>query len=337
MNLNESEFAWTTDFPVSMTTDDGAEESVLKFTILIVLSLLIFGLIAHILAFVATRKAAKLWKEEKHNTVPYFLVNGLLKIDFTAVVFFLLRGLASPVFLSNLTFRCEFSLSTNIFFTWASGFANVAMCLDRCFALMAPFLYRKHVTLFRAKVLLVTMVSVALLISSLPFFGFSSFRILQNGQYYCLTPGNPHVEGVDYVLHYTIIFFSVGFATIITIIVGNMVVVCYIVKLQRKIAPMRAPQGRTVPSSSADQVSAQSHMKSAAERGSGRRETTGQTKGQENSNNSEIRLAMTFVVVSIVYTISWLPLYVSNRVVVSCFHNKTHRRPFHRGTHACMT
>ncbi|KAJ8027949.1 Prostaglandin E2 receptor EP3 subtype [Holothuria leucospilota] len=277
------------------STFSSAEErsNVVQGTIIVVFTVLLIGLLAHIFALLATRKANQLWKEDAHNPVPNFLLNVLLKIDLCAVVFFLLRGIAAPIWLGNTTFRCEFSLSTNLFFTWISGFANVTMCLERCIALMMPFFYRKHATVFRAKMAIATMTVIAFVGSCLPFLGFSSYRIEMDGTYVCLTPGDPNVTGVDYVVLYTIIFYSIGFSTITVIIICNLVVVCYIMKLQRKIAPMRAPRVRpNIPTISTTEDPNESSL----------------TRKQ---SQNEIRLATVFIIVSIVYTISWLPLYVS--------------------------
>lgn len=286
-------------------------------TIIVVITVLLIGLLAHIFALLATRKANQLWKEDAHSPVPNFLLNMLLKIDLCAVVFFLLRGFAAPIWLENTTFRCEFSLSTNLFFTWISGFANVTMCLERCIALMMPFHYRKYATVFRAKMMIVTMTVIAFVSSCLPFVGFSSYRIEMDGTYVCLTPGDPNVTGVDYVVLYTIIFYSIGFSTITVIIICNLVVVCYIMKLQRKIAPIRAPRGRSnIPTiSTSDDPNGSSLEQSTECRGQSR--TFGEISASRNlqktrkPNQNEIRLATVFIIVSIVYTISWLPLYVS--------------------------
>ncbi|KAJ8027950.1 Prostaglandin E2 receptor EP3 subtype [Holothuria leucospilota] len=262
-------------------------------TIIVVFTVLLIGLLAHIFALLATRKANQLWKEDAHNPVPNFLLNVLLKIDLCAVVFFLLRGIAAPIWLGNTTFRCEFSLSTNLFFTWISGFANVTMCLERCIALMMPFFYRKHATVFRAKMAIVTMTVIAFVGSCLPFLGFSSYRIEMDGTYVCLTPGDPNVTGVDYVVLYTIIFYLIGFSTITVIIICNLVVVCYIMKLD----PNKSSLGQTTEFRDQSRTLGESSSRNLQ-------------KTRKQSQN-EIRLATVFIIVSIVYTISWLPLYVS--------------------------
>lgn len=285
-------------------------------TLIVVMTVLVVGLFAHIFALLATRKANQLWKEDTHNPVPNFLLNILLKIDLCAVVFFLLRGFAAPIWLGNTIFRCEFSLSTNLFFTWISGFANVTMCLERCFALMMPFYYRKHATVSRAKIIIVTMTVIAFVGSCLPFVGFSSYRIEVDGTYVCLTPGDPNVTSVDYVVLYTIIFYSIGFSTITVIIICNLVVVCYIMKLKRKIAPMRAPRGRpNIPTISTSEEQNGSSLGPSTEcRNQSRTFGESSSRPLQNTrkqNQNEIRLATVFIIVSIVYTISWLPLYVS--------------------------
>lgn len=279
--------------------------------------ILLFGLLFHILAVLATRKAATFGTNNESKTVPYFLLGFLLKVDFIAVVFFLIRGLVSPL-KSSLVFRCEFGVSTGIFFTTVSGLANVVMCMERCVALMAPFHYRKHVTLFRAKMGALVTVLAAFIFTLLPFMGVGAYSYETENEIGCVSPGDLHLD-VDLILVHTTIFFIIGFSIVLILVVCNLIVVRYILRFRvKKIAPEGL--STTVPQivtgmESGTQITTNFESGNEAsiinKSGITRRHPETIAKPNERNTKRDIHLAALFIAVSIIYTISWLPLYVS--------------------------
>lgn len=280
---------------------------------------LFFGLIFHILAVLAIRKAKKLWRENNHSSVPHFLFNALRIIDFCAVIFFLLRGFVSPFQQLSVFFHCEFGISTNLFFTIASGLANVAMCMERCIALLAPFSYRNHVTLFKAKMTIAMAVIIALIFSILPLIGLSSYTYENDGVIVCVAPGDISYD-VDFILVHSVMFFIIGFSIVLCIFFCNLIVVYYILKLNRSIVPVGAVGKIPEITTGQNEVEDTSQTNGASDNAPNTNpgEETCQVEeakapelDSRNSRKHDVQLAIMFIVVSVIYTISWLPLQVS--------------------------
>lgn len=251
--------------------------------------LLTIGLVAHILAILGTRRANRIRVENSRHVVPSFLLNSLLRIDMIAVIFFLIRGFLYPIpFFVDSAIWCDFSVSTSIFFTWSSGFANVLMCAERTFSVMAPFLHRQYATLRKVKVILGSMQAFAVFVCLLPTIGFGLYKIEVAEGYKCVSPGDLDVTVINkYHLHFTIIFFCVGFSIMFSILGFNMFIIYFIFHMRNKVAHLNvavAPNPNDPKASS--------------------------TNNANRKSNSEMRFAIIMVFVSIAYTISWLPLYL---------------------------
>ncbi|KAJ8033262.1 Prostaglandin D2 receptor [Holothuria leucospilota] len=263
---------------------------------------LTIGLIFHILAILATRKANKIKTEDNCHLLPTFLLNCLLRIDMLAVIFFFVRGFLPFIpSVRQHPIWCEFFVSTGIFFTWSSGLANCLMCAEKSISLIAPFFHRTYVTLRKAKVSLAILQLSALLICCLPFFGFGTYKIIEEttNVYDCVSPGEAQaIKANKYHLYFSIIFFVVGFSIIACILIGNCIVVYFIFHLKNKAAHLKIT---AIPAASqnADQNSSNSRMR---------------------KSSRETRFAKIMILVSISYTISWLPLYVSTSFFFDLFH-----------------
>lgn len=256
--------------------------------------LLTNGLVAHILAIIGTRRANAIRPEDSRQKVPSFLLNSLLRVDMIAVIFFLVRGFFSPVKAIVDSWEwCYFAVSTSIFFTWSSGLANVLMCAERSFSLMAPFLHREHVTLRKAKFILAGMLVFAGIVCILPFFGLGLYAKDTPTGPDCVSPGDLTVTDINkYHLHFTVIFFFVGFSIILCILACNVIIIYYIFHLKNKIAHLNVAP----PTTSGEPKGNNSHAAPSSAR---------------RKSKSEMRFALIMIFVSVAYMISWLPLYVS--------------------------
>ncbi|KAJ8033263.1 hypothetical protein HOLleu_23444 [Holothuria leucospilota] len=282
-------------------SQDGDGISIFRFISYSVLTILLaFGLIAHILAILSTRKANKVKTEDHRHSLPSFLLTCLLRIDMVAVIFLFVRGFLPFIrSIKQHPVWCDFSVSTSIFFTWSSGLANCLMCAERSTSLIAPFFHRRYATFGKAKVTLFVLQILAFIICLLPLFGFGTYKIINepSNQYVCVSPGEPRATKVNkYHLYFSIIFFVVGFSIITCILVCNVIIVFFILHLKNKITHLNIS---TIPAN-LQHISQNSSSPTM------------------RKSSSETRFAMIMILVSIAYMISWLPLYVSTCLDFIC-------------------
>lgn len=309
--------------PSVVSTDSAAEYRVRSpITGIIATVVLLFGLIFHVFALLTTRKARKLWRDANENAVPYFLLSSLLKIDFGAVVFFLIRGFSTPLQIWSPTLLCNFAVSTSLFFTTASGLTNAVMCFERCIALMVPFGYRKHATMAKAKTTISVCIGVSFVFSILPFFGLSSYMYEQDGVIICVSPGDLAFD-IDFILFHTILFFIIGFSIVLSILICNIIVVFFILRLNKTIVPVtmsNVPKIVTKSASDGEGLSSKGEVASSKDDEATKIEDCRQNNAGQfapkasaavGQKRHDVQLASLFIGVSIIYTISWLPLYVS--------------------------
>ncbi|KAJ8033261.1 Prostaglandin E2 receptor EP3 subtype [Holothuria leucospilota] len=283
----------TTPSDNTIPPNEGESNIFVYISYLTLTILLTVGLISHILAILATWRANKVKAEDNRHSLPSFLLTCLLRIDMVAVIFFLARGFLPFIpSVRQQPLWCEFSISTSIFFTWSSGLANCLMCAERSTSLIAPFFHRTYATLRKAKVSLTILQLSALLICCLPFFGFGTYKIMEEttSTYDCVSPGEPQaIRENKYHFYFSILFFVVGFSIITCILICNVIIVYFIFHLRNKVAHLNVS---AIPAGSHDA-------------------TQNSSMSTVRKSSNETRFAMIMILVSIAYMISWLPLYVS--------------------------
>lgn len=303
--------------------------------------LLLFSLVAHILAIVALRRGKQnrdmldAASSENFVDVHTLLFKALLRIDLIATLCFICRGLLTPTSLfSENSFRCNFDNVSGIFFSWASGFINVLFFLERSLALRAPYAYRKYATPCKAKMAVISMVSLALCLSMLPVIGFGSYVVKVDGQVVCLFPGDVGLSPSKYHLHFAILYLTVGSSIVSCIVSGNFVVIFYLLRLRKVVPSMPSLQVPTDLSSGNNEGSAatckentrpsqaQSSQSSPQQNRDGVPRDHNLLSVRKNYQRIKIKIAVKFskevstalvlTLISIAYMISWIPLYVSH-------------------------
>ena len=317
---------------------------------------LFLGIVANILAVVATRRSIKINQDSRRSrkiTIATFLIHCLMAVDLFSVIFFFFRGMFTPLYRSTWL-RCDFDNASNLFLSWLAGLINALMCFERCIAMTAPFYYHSKASVGKAKIAVAVVVVIAFVFSMLPIVGFGSYRIDINGTYYCIGPGDIGFDVTEYDFHYTILFLITGVSIVLFIQTCNAIVVSKIMEIHKRARTMRQTMtrhatGRLGSSSSgrgpthASGVTDDS-LPSAKSRSSrilrtlmrasvGNDDTTtssstSEDRGGDDQNGhrrrrikrpgkTEINIAKQIVVVSVVFSLSWLPFYVSDYIYLS--------------------
>ena len=310
---------------------------------------LFIGLVGNLLAVFITYTCAK----ENHGhrlTVPAILVRALLATDLGASAFFLARGCLLFLY-RDMWFQCNLDMTSNLIFSWVSGLVNMLMSCDRCLALGAPFFYHTHATLRKTYVALAISVLVAITVSFLPVMGFGSYNVYLMGENYCLAPGDIQARATMYDFHFNVLFFVLGLGITVVIYASNTVVLINLLKLKRRLVAVTdygsvnsgVQMGGLNPStavarcaSGSDHVQTEPHVASTGEfplssadnvstidlrddpastSRPGNLRAMSSVQRHTNSGKIEMRFATMILVFSLVFSISWLPFYVSNLVL----------------------
>ena len=327
------------------------------FATLITLVLLT-GIVANILALVATRYAIKSYGRYK-ITIPTFLIHCLMAVDLFSVLVFFFRRMLTPLYRST-SVRCDLENASNLLLSWLAGLINALMCLERCVAMTAPFYYHSKASIGKAKVTVVIVIIIALVLSMLPVVGFGSYKVNINGTYYCIGPGDIGANVTEYDFHFAVLYLVLGIGIVLFIQTCNAIVVSKILEIRSHSLMMkkrlsRYARGR-LDSNSNIPASGPVHTnvhQASTKRISNRRsrwlirasvtteDTTSSTHSTcddrcredssrnistrsrsrvpsgrklhpRGSGNTEVNIAKQIVVVSAVFTLSWLPFYVSS-------------------------
>ncbi|XP_063967982.1 prostaglandin F2-alpha receptor-like [Lytechinus pictus] len=305
------------------------------FAPLISLTLLI-GIVANILAIVATRHAIRIYRTHRSRkvTIASYLIQCLMMVDLSAVVVFFVRGMFYNLY-DDAYFKCDLNSVTNYFFSWAAGFVNAVMCFERCVALTAPFYYHSNATITKAKVGVIVVLLLAFITAMLPIFGFGSYKVLIAGTYYCIGPGDFTLDETGYDYHFGILFLVTGIGILIFIHTCNVIVITKIMEIRSRSLSLRRHKSKDA-NDGLSTKSARSTKEETSTFVNGTIETTSSSSMAGNNDavngevghrsplrggrrprvkkpgKTEINVAKQIIVISIVFTISWLPFYVSN-------------------------
>ena len=270
---------------------------------------LIIGFCANILALYIIKRCQKL-RDFNSNEVTGTLLNYLLVIDALATATFAARNFSRD-WLMTQTFYCDLTYTTSLFFSWCTGFINMLLCVERCLALAAPFWYYSFATALKAHLVALCTVVATLLLCLLPVFGLGSYRKTKNpysGTYTCISPSDLSQQTSPEIFAFAVIFLIIGIGILLVIHVANTIVVYNVIKISRKnkkigvIFGAMSETGTSAPSQDAGTgTSTGGNVASSVDDG----------RAQQKLVNKEIRLAMAIIALSFVFTLAWLPYYVS--------------------------
>lgn len=338
--------------------DEFVLENRMYFVPLITL-ILVIGIVANILAIVATRHAINKYRTHRSRkvTIASYLIQCLMMVDLSAVLVFFVRGMFYSLY-NDLYFRCDLDSVTNYFFSWSAGFINAIMCLERCIALSAPFYYHSNATISKARIAVIVVLVLAFLIAMLPIIGFGSYKTLIAGTYYCIGPGDFTLEESGFDFPFGVLFLVTGLGILIFIHSCNVIVITKIIQIRQRALPMRRHVKKSEATDGMSTKSARSTKEETSTFMNGTYDTTSSSTSNAGNNDipdgdvghhsplrggrrpkikrpgrTEIRVAKQIIVISIVFTISWLPFYVSilrfSHAILECvfscyFSNKNH-------------
>ena len=328
--------------------DDYGEYNIILFATFMSLTLFT-GIVANIVAVIATRYAIKIYgtsNRRRKITIPTFLIHCLMAVDLFTVLFFFFRGVFLRLYTME-SFRCDLEFASSLLLSWLAGLINALMCFERCVAMTAPFYYHKNASLGKAKIGVVIVIIIAFVFSMLPVFGFGSYKIDINGTYHCIGPGDIGNNVTAYDLHYTVLYLISGIGLVLFIQICNAIVISKIMAIHKRARTMRNfvtshTKGRVDSSTTHDSQASTNTKSSNVFRTLFRALATNMTNGDTTSSTNstsdnrgghdaeneirsgrrqrkqtdqpgknEINIARRIVVVSVVFTLSWLPFYVS--------------------------
>ncbi|XP_072017414.1 prostaglandin E2 receptor EP3 subtype-like [Amphiura filiformis] len=244
------------------------------------------------------------------NEITGTFLKYLLSLDAMATAVLLIRTYSTNL-INTKSFFCDLTYTTNLVFSWSTGFINMALCVERCVALAAPFWYYSHASSWKAHIVAVACIVTALILCLLPVFGLGSYRkvkILYTGTYVCISPPDLSYQVDSEVFAFAVIFLAVGMGILLVIHVANIIVVVNIIKIgirnNNKIGVVFGAGSSTVGSMGnsirESRAESQDHQPGALLQG----------KTHKRLVNKEIRLALVIVALSFVFTVAWLPYYV---------------------------
>ena len=259
------------------------------------------------------------------------------------VILLLVESGTVSVLFPGTALKCNVDYTIRLSVAYASGFINAVMCLERCLAFRAPFFYHDHATVFKAKVIVVIVIGLSVLLSVLPLLGVGDYAagtmtMPDNATVVVCTP--PGQLGSRSGLGNKIfmgIYISVGACMMLTIYICNTLVILTLRDLGKKTAGIEqlaryihagsstsSPASSRPPYSTTD-LETQMTVVNPKEDGPNQnlddsslvntKDKDLLTKVDPEKSKArigrEIRLAYTVCVISVVFTISWLPFYVS--------------------------
>lgn len=304
--------------------------------------ILIVGIIANTLALIVIRRTYRTTGHSRRLSVPSLLVQALITVDLFSVIVLLVESGTVSVLFSGTALKCNLDYTIRLSVAYASGFINAVMCLERCLAFRAPFFYHDHATVFKAKVIVVIVIGLSVLLSVLPLLGVGDYaagtmtRESDNATVVVCTP--PGELGSRSDLGNKIfmgIYIAVGACMLITIYICNTLVMLTLRDLGKKTAGLQrlARYIHTGASTSSRPPYSTTDLETRMTVVNPKEDGTNQnldhssfvytkdkdllTKVEPEKSKArigrEIRLAYTVCVISVVFTISWLPFYVSEK------------------------
>ncbi|XP_041484964.1 5-hydroxytryptamine receptor 1E-like isoform X2 [Lytechinus variegatus] len=289
--------------------------------------LLVVGVTANTLALIVIRRFFGN-SRSRRSSVPSVLVQALVIVDLFSTIVLVAENAISRWIFPGTALRCNVAYISRLSVAYASGFINASMCLERCLAFRAPFYYHDNATVFKAKVIVVIVIGLSVFLSILPLLGIGNYAAQTMVTPYnativvCTPPGELGSRSDLGNRVFTAIYAIVGACMLLIIYVCNTLVMLTLYALGRKATGLKrlgrsetaasSPSSRsftlsvpkdnmrkqsidgdTVVSTKDDNISAKMHPEKSRE-GIGR----------------EIRLAYVVGMLSVVFTISWLPFYV---------------------------
>ncbi|XP_071500288.1 uncharacterized protein [Diadema antillarum] len=295
---------------------------------------LIFGIAANSLALVVIYRVRRRTKSsQRGRSVPSFLVHTLVVVDLVSLV---VSWIEESIVLKDIELECEVSYITRLTVGYASGFMNTLMCLERCFALRAPFYYHRMATLCKAKIAVFIALSLSFLINTLPVMGVGSYAVVVGNTTECNPPGASWIRSSPGDRAFTTIYLAFGALMMTLMYVSNGVVIFQLRQLKRRArsAALKSSEPKTGPSpprpstiemhtsydsqsdvSPVDPGKLRTNFRSAACRNERRPAThhhpsRGRGSGETTRTSHERSISKMVVVMSVVFTISWFPYYI---------------------------
>lgn len=304
--------------------------------------ILIVGIIANTLALIVIRRTYRTTGHSRRLSVPSLLVQALITVDLFSVIVLLVESGTVSVLFSGTALKCNLDYTIRLSVAYASGFINAVMCLERCLAFRAPFFYHDHATVFKAKVIVVIVIGLSVLLSVLPLLGVGDYaagtmtRESDNATVVVCTPPGELGSRSDLGNKiFTGIYMAVGACMLLTIYICNTLVMLTLRDLGNKTAGLQrlaryihagASTSSRPPYSTTD-LETRMTVVNPKEDGTNQnlddssfvytKDKDLLTKVEPEKSKArigrEIRLAYTVCVISVVFTISWLPFYVSEK------------------------
>ncbi|XP_071483056.1 prostaglandin E2 receptor EP3 subtype-like [Diadema antillarum] len=314
---------------------------------------LIFGIVANSLALVVIYKGRRRTKSsQRGRSVPSFFVHTLVTVDLMSLVVLLI---GRSIDIEDTELECEVNYVTRLTVGYASGFMNTLMCLERCFALRAPFYYHRMATLCKAKIAVFVVLSLSFLINTLPVMGVGSYavKVGNTTEVKCNPPGESGILSSPGDRAFTAIYLAFGVLMLILMYVSNGVVIFQLRQLKRRArsGALKSSEPKTGPSpprpstiemrtsydsqsdvSPIDPEKRRTNFRSAACRNERRPATLhhssrGRGSGETTRTSHERSISKIVVVMSVVFTISWFPFYVmilsQYLILFNIVHNET--------------
>ncbi len=276
---------------------------------------LVVGFCANVIALYIMHRCRNM-SDFNTNETTGTLLKYLLTLDATATASLSTRQLVADL-IQTKSFYCDLTYITNLLFSWSCGFINMALCIERCVALAAPFWYYSHASKWKAHCAGISCIAIALICCLLPVMGLGSYRKVKipfTGTYVCISPADLSVEADGEVFAFAVIFLIVGIGIVFVIHVANMIVVVNIIKIgmrNKKIGVIFGDVSSTAIGSADNSATATGPDGAGMVENMQQGGAVLQGKSHRKLMNKEIRLALIIVALSFVFTVAWLPYYVS--------------------------
>ncbi|XP_011669261.2 uncharacterized protein LOC591775 isoform X2 [Strongylocentrotus purpuratus] len=300
--------------------------------------ILIVGIIANTLALIVICRTYRTTGHSLRLSVPSLLVKALVTVDLCSVILLLVESGTVSVLFPGTALKCNMDYTIRLSVAYASGFINAVMCLERCLAFRAPFFYHDHATVFKAKVIVVIVIGLSVSLSVLPLLGVGDYAAdtmttpANATVVVCTPPGELGSRSDLGNKIFMGIYITVGACMLSTIYICNTLVMLTLRDLGRKTAGLEqlaryihaGSLTSSRPPHSTTDLETQVTVVNPNEGGTNQNLDDSSfvyTKDKdilpkvdpEKSKariGREIRLAYTVCVISVVFTISWLPFYV---------------------------
>ncbi|XP_054771847.2 5-hydroxytryptamine receptor 1E-like [Lytechinus pictus] len=289
--------------------------------------LLVVGVTANSLALMVIRR---FFGNSRRLSVPSVLVQALVIVDLFSTILLVAENVISRWIFPGTALRCNVAYISRLSVAYASGFINASMCLERCLAFRAPFYYHDNATVFKAKITVVIVIGLSVFLSILPLLGVGNYAAEtmvtpENATVVvCTPPGELGSQSDLGNRVFTAIYAIVGACMLLIIYVCNTLVMLTLYHLGRKATGLKR-LGRSETAAASSPSTSRSFTLAAPKDNMRRQsiddDTVVSTKDDDNlvkmhpeksreGIGREIRLAYVVGMISVVFTISWLPFYV---------------------------